>query len=75
MFMEESLTRLRGKLFHKVRIDDKTLKTWTIEGKIFTKIKVNDEEVIKVITTPDDLTKIGWTETQVSEFWDEFKNK
>ena len=75
VFMEESLTRLRGKLFYKVRIDDKTLKTWTIEGKIFTKIKVNEEEVVKVITTPDDLTKIGWSDTQVSEFWDDFKNE
>ena len=75
VFMEESLTRLGGKLFHKVRIDDKTLKTWTIEGKIFTKIKVNQEEVMKIIKTPEDLTKIGWSETQVSEFWDEFKNE
>ena len=75
IFIEESLTRLRGKLFHKVRKDDNTLKTWTQEGKIFTKIKVNDEEVMKIITTPDDLIKIGLSEAKVSEFWDDFKNE
>ena len=46
-----------------------------ISTQIFTKIKVNEEEVVKVITTPDDLTKIGWSDTQVSEFWDDFKNE
>ena len=76
IFIEESLTRLRGKLFFAVRKDDNTLKSWTQEGKIYTKIKgTNSEEVLKIITTPDDLTKIGWDEDRISTFWDTFKNE
>ena len=76
IFIEESLTKLRGKLFFAVRKDDNTLKSWTQEGKIYTKIKgTNNEEVLKIITTPDDLTKIGWDEDRISTFWDTFKNE
>ena len=53
IFVEESLTKLRGKLFYAVRKDDNTLKSWTQEGKIYTNIKGNNnEEVLKIITTP-----------------------
>ena len=76
IFIEESLTKLRGKLFHTIRHDAKTVKTWTQEGKIFTKIKgTNDQEVLKIITTPDDLTKIGWNDENISTFWETFKNE
>ena len=40
VYIEEGLTRFRSKLYHRVRIDQKSkgLKTWTQEGKVFTKI-------------------------------------
>ena len=76
IFVEESLTRLRGKLFYAVRKDDTTLKSWTQEGKIYTKVKgANNTEVLKIITTPDDLIKIGWNEDRIATFWDTYKNE
>ena len=72
-YIEEDLTKLRTNLYHTVRMDRKTIKTWTIEGKICTLVKDNDgNDTKKMITTPDDLAKIQWTEERISNFWDQF---
>ena len=72
-YVEEGLTRLRSNLFHTVRKDNNTGRTWTQEGKIMTYVKGdNDEEVRKTIVTPDDLTRIGWDEERICVFWDQF---
>ena len=72
-YIEEDLTKLRTNLYHTVRMDRKTIKTWTIEGKICTLVKDNDgNDIKKMITTPDDLVKIQWTEERISNFWEEF---
>ena len=75
-FIEEDLTRLRAKLYHTVRKDSKTGKTWTQDCKIFTIIKDRQgHEAKKIITTPDELTKIGWTEDGISHFWEEYNKE
>ena len=72
-YVEEGLTRLRSNLFHTVRMDNNTGRTWTQEGKIMTYVKDNDgEEVRKTIVTPDDLTRIGWTDERICNFWEQF---
>ena len=75
-FIEEDLTRLRAKLYHTVRKDNKTMKTWTQECKIFTIIKDrHGREAKRIITNPDELTKIGWTEDRISHFWEEYNKE
>ena len=72
-FIEEDLTRLRSKLYHTVRREANTLKTWTQDGKVFTIIKdLESRELKKILTTPDDLVKIGWNEERICKFWEEY---
>ena len=71
IYIEEGLTRLRAKLYHRVRIDQKSkgFKTWTQEGQVFTKIADgNNQEKVKVLNNPDDLSKIGWTNEMICTF-------
>ena len=72
-YVEESLNRLRSKLFFCVRKDSNTGKSWTQDGKIITYFKNSrGQEVRKVIVTPDDLAQIGWTDERICNFWEEY---
>ena len=72
-YIEEDLTKLRMNLYHTVRMDRNTIKTWTVEGKICTIVKdQTGSDVKKIITTPEDLVRINWTEERISNFWDQF---
>ena len=72
-YVEEGLTRLRFKLYHTVRLDRATGSTWTQDGKIMTYVKDGDgNDVRKIITTPDDLIRIGYSEQKICKFWDDY---
>ena len=75
VYIEEGLTRLRSKLYHTVIMDQKNkgFKTWTQEGRVFTKISDGSgNQKVKVLSNPDDLLKIGWTNEMVSTFWNDY---
>lgn len=70
VYVEEDLTKLRGNMAYEVRKNSNTIKTWTINGKIYALVNEGGTEVKKVFETPDDLYKLGWTETRLEAFLD-----
>ena len=67
VYVDEDLTPLRAKLTRELRADQAIKRVWTIDGKIYCVMDENGKEVKKVINSPDDLLKVGWSEEKVSD--------
>ena len=63
VFIVEDLTALRSKMMRLIRADTSNVqRVWSIDGKIICLLKDGTKQAVD---TPDDLTKIGWTEDRM----------
>ena len=67
VFINDDLTKLRGKLMKAIKGDEKVIRTWSVDGRIFCVVKEGDREVKKLIDSPDDLHKLDWSEERVRD--------
>ena len=69
-YIDEDLTKLRGKLYYEIRKDANTTKHWTVDGKIYAMVKTSGggEAVKTCFQTPDDLAVLGWDERRIEDF-------
>ena len=51
----------------QTRKDDNIKQVWTIEGRIFCIEMDQGREVKRVVDSPEDLFKVGWSEQRVAE--------
>ena len=51
----------------KLKRDDNIKQVWTIEGRIVCIQMDQGREVNRVVDSPDDLFKVGWSEQRVAE--------
>ena len=65
VYVNEDLTPFRSKLVRELRKDETIKSVWTIDGKIFCTQDERGKEYKRVITSPDDLFKVGWPEEKV----------
>ena len=65
VYINDDLTPLRAKMARILRHDPPTQSVWSIDGRIFCTIMENGNEVKKVVDSPDDLFKLGWSEEKV----------
>ena len=62
VFINDDLTILRNKLVMELKRDDNIKQVWTIEGRIFCIQMDQGREVKRVVDSPEDLFKVGWSE-------------
>ncbi len=67
IFIFEYLTPLRGKLLRVVRSDPNVKSAFTLDGKIICYFKDGNQEKKIVLTNPDDLVQLGWSEEQIAK--------
>ena len=61
-FINDDLTILRNKLVMELKRDDNIKQVWTIEGRIFCIQMDQGREVKRVVDSPENLFKVGWSE-------------
>ena len=62
IYIEEDLTPMRSKIVRELRNDkENVIRVWTIEGRIHCLVREENKESRKVINSPEDLLKIGWS--------------
>ena len=66
VFVNDDLTNMRSKLVYELKRDDSVTRVWTMNGKIMCIQEEDGKEVKKMIDSPDDLFKVGWTEEKVA---------
>ena len=66
VFVNYDLTTMRSKLVYELKRDESVTRVWTMNGKIMCIQVENGKETKKVIDSPDDLFKVGWTEEKVA---------
>ena len=66
VFVNDDLTTLRSKLVYELKRDKTIKRVWTIDGRIMCTQEENGRDMKKVIDSPDDLFKVGWTEEKVA---------
>ena len=66
VFVNDDLTTLRSKLVYELKRDTTIKRVWTIDGRIVCIQEENGRDIKKVIDSPDDLFKVGWTEEKVA---------
>ena len=69
VFINDDLTTLRNKLAMGLKSDDNIKQVWTIEGRIFCIQVDQGREVKRVVDSPKDLFKVGWSEQRVNEIY------
>ena len=67
MYINDDLTTLRNKFVMELKKDDNIKQVWTIEGRIFCIQMDQGREVKRVVDSPEDLFKVGWSEQRVAE--------
>ena len=67
VYINDDLTTLRNKLVMEMKKDDNIKQVWTIEGRIFCIQMDQGREVKRVVDSPEDLFKVGWSEQRVAE--------
>ena len=67
VYINDDLTTLRNKLVMELKKDDNIKQVWTIEGRIFCIQMDQGREVKRVLDSPEDLFKVGWSEQRVAE--------
>ena len=67
VFINDDLTKLRGKIMYQLKSDENIIKQWSVDGKIFCVMKEGNREIKKTIDSPEDLSKLGWTDEKVKE--------
>ena len=67
VYINDDLTTLRNKLVMEMKKDDNIKQVWTIEGRIFCIQIDQGREVKRVVDSPEDLFKVGWSEQRVAE--------
>ena len=76
IYINEDLTRIRSKLFHKARQDDKVKNATTKDGKVICYMKEGIHPSPVVLETPDDLFKLGFDDVVYKDFGlDDFTQK
>ena len=65
VYVNDDLTTSRSKLVRSLKGEKEIKSVWTIEGRINCTFDRDGHEVQKVIESPDDLFKLGWTEAKV----------
>ena len=58
---------MSGKMAKALRGDENIKRVWTMDGKNFCVMDERGQKVKKVINTPEDLLKVGWTEEKANE--------
>ena len=66
VYINDDMTPLRAKMARILRHDPSTQSVWSIDGRIFCTILENGSEVKKIVDSPDDLFKLGWSEEKVN---------
>ena len=66
VYINDDLTSLRSRLVYELNRDDTIKSVWTIEGRIMCIQEEGGKEMKKVIDSPDDLFKVGWSEDKVA---------
>ena len=68
VYVQEDLTPLRSKIFKELKRDrDNIKRVWTVDGKINCIIEEGQYEVKKIINSPYDLVKVGWSAEKINE--------
>lgn len=67
VFIDDDLTPLRNKMLRELKRDETVKRCWSIDGRIFCIQEERGQEVKRVIDSPDDLLKVGWSEEKVAE--------
>ena len=57
---------MRSKLVYELKRDESVTRVGTMNGKIMCIQEENGKEMKKVIDSPDDLFKVGWTGEKVA---------
>ena len=65
IYINDDLTPLRTRMARILRHDPSTQSGWSIDGRIFGTMLENGREVKKIVESPDDLFKLGWSEEKV----------
>ena len=66
VYVNDDLTTSRSKLVKILKGEKEIKSVWTIEGRINCMFDRDGHEVRKVIESPDDLFKLGWTEAKIA---------
>ena len=66
VFVKDDLTTLRSKLVYELKRDKTIKRVWTIDGRIMCIQEEIGRDMKKVIDSPDDLFKVGWTTEKVA---------
>ena len=66
VYVNDDLTTQRSKLVRILKGEKEIKSVWTIEGRINCTFDRDGHEVRKVIESPDDLFKLGWTEAKIA---------
>ena len=64
--INDDLTSLRSRLVYELKRDDTIKSVRKIEGRIMCIQEEGGKEMKKVIDSPDDLFKVGWSEDKVA---------
>ena len=67
VYINDDLTQLRAKIIAELRKDDAIKQVWTIDGKIFCIQMNGDKETKRIIESPDDLYRLGWSKETVKD--------
>ena len=62
VYINDDLTPLRAKVARILRNNPSTQSVWSIDGRIFCTMLENGSEVKKIVDSPDDLFRFGWSE-------------
>ena len=62
VYINDDLTPLRAKMARILRNDPSTQSLWSIDGRIFGTMMEKGSEVKKIVDSPDELFKLGWSE-------------
>ena len=65
VYINDDLTPQRAKMARILCHDPSTQSVWSIDGRIFCTVLENGSEVKKIVDSPDDLFKLGWSEEKV----------
>ena len=66
VYVNDDLTTQSSKLVRILKGEKEIKSVWTIEGRINCTFDHDGHEVLKVIESPDDLFKLGWTEANIA---------
>ena len=66
VYVNDDITTQRSKLVRILKGEKEIKSVWTIDGRINCTLDRDGHEVRKVIESPDDLFKLGWTEAKIA---------